>query len=96
MCFKLLKSSVGKKYVMAVTGIFLSLFVIAHLLGNLQIFLGPEALNEYADVKQTPKETTNAGQGEFHLKRVRIVLLTTTTAREAPPRVNREVGVMKS
>ena len=48
MCFELLKSSLGKKYVMAVTGVFLSLFVIAHLLGNLQIFLGPEALNGYA------------------------------------------------
>ena len=49
MCFEILKSSVGKKVVMAVTGVFLSLFVIAHLLGNLQIFLGPEALNEYAE-----------------------------------------------
>ena len=49
MCFKLLKSSVGMKYVMAVTGIFLSLFVIAHLLGNLQIFLGPDALNGYSE-----------------------------------------------
>ena len=49
MCFKLLKSSLGKKYVMAVTGILLSFFVIGHLLGNLQIFLGADALNEYAE-----------------------------------------------
>lgn len=33
---------------MAISGIALILFVIAHLAGNLQIFLGPEALNSYA------------------------------------------------
>jgi len=42
----LLGSSVGKKLVMAVTGIVLSLFVLGHMAGNLQAFLpnGPEAL----------------------------------------------------
>jgi succinate dehydrogenase / fumarate reductase, cytochrome b subunit len=49
MCFEMLSSSVGRKYAMAVTGILLSLFVVAHLLGNLQIFLGPEALNAYSE-----------------------------------------------
>ena len=44
----LLKSSVGKKIVMAITGIVLSLFVLGHMAGNLQIFLGPEAFNGYA------------------------------------------------
>ena len=33
---------------MAVTGLLLYLFVIAHLLGNLQIFAGPDKLNGYA------------------------------------------------
>lgn len=42
------KSSLGKKYWMAVTGLFLMVFVVAHLLGNLQIFLGPEWMNAYA------------------------------------------------
>lgn len=42
-------SSLGRKYVMAVTGILLFLFVIVHMLGNLQIFLGPAAINEYAE-----------------------------------------------
>ena len=45
---KLLKSSVGRKYVMAVTGIFLFGFVVVHMLGNLQIYLGQDALNDYA------------------------------------------------
>ena len=43
-----LKSSVGAKFVVAITGLMLFGFLIAHLLGNLQIFLGPEALNNYA------------------------------------------------
>jgi succinate dehydrogenase / fumarate reductase cytochrome b subunit len=35
--------------IVAVTGIVLILFVIGHLLGNLQIFLGPEWINSYAE-----------------------------------------------
>src|SRR5438132_6511020 len=42
------RSSLGKKYVMAITGLGLFIFVIGHMAGNLQIFLGPEKLNAYA------------------------------------------------
>lgn len=41
-------SSIGKKSVVAVTGIALVLFVIGHLLGNLTFFFGPNAINSYA------------------------------------------------
>lgn len=41
------KTSIGKKVVMAVTGIVLLGFVIGHLLGNLQIFLGEQKLDDY-------------------------------------------------
>ena len=41
-------TTVGKKVVMAVTGIVLFGFVIAHMAGNLQYFAGREALNHYA------------------------------------------------
>lgn len=41
------QSTNGKKAVMAVTGAILFLFVIGHLLGNLQIFEGPARLNAY-------------------------------------------------
>jgi succinate dehydrogenase / fumarate reductase cytochrome b subunit len=41
-------SSLGKKYVMALTGIALFLFVIGHLVGNLQVFGAPDAINTYA------------------------------------------------
>jgi succinate dehydrogenase / fumarate reductase cytochrome b subunit len=42
-------SSVGKKMIVAITGIILILFVFGHLLGNLQIFLGPEWINGYSE-----------------------------------------------
>jgi len=42
------RSSIGKKFVVAVTGVILILFVIGHLLGNLQIFLGPDWINGYS------------------------------------------------
>lgn len=41
------RSTVGKKFFIATTGIILFLFVLLHMIGNLQIFLGPEKLNDY-------------------------------------------------
>lgn len=41
------QSTNGKKVVMAVTGCILFLFVIGHLLGNLQVFEGPARINAY-------------------------------------------------
>src|ERR1700704_5775103 len=43
------RSSVGRKMIVAATGVILILFVIGHLLGNLQIFLGPAWINSYAE-----------------------------------------------
>jgi succinate dehydrogenase / fumarate reductase cytochrome b subunit len=40
-------STIGRKVVMAVTGLVLFGFVFVHMLGNLQVYLGPEALNHY-------------------------------------------------
>ena len=42
------RSSIGKKILMAASGLLLLGFVITHLLGNLLIFAGPDALNDYA------------------------------------------------
>jgi succinate dehydrogenase / fumarate reductase cytochrome b subunit len=44
----LFTSSIGKKFLMAVTGLVMFGFVTGHLLGNLQIFLPPEKINHYA------------------------------------------------
>lgn len=49
-------SSLGKKYIMAITGFLLFAFVIAHMLGNLQIFLGREAINRYGHFLRTTPE----------------------------------------
>src|SRR5271154_4336747 len=43
----LLATTVGKKLVMAVTGLILFGFVIAHMLGNLQVYGGAEGINAY-------------------------------------------------
>lgn len=53
---KLWQSSVGKKFVMAVSGCVLFLFVIGHMLGNLQVFVGRESINTYAHFLQSNKE----------------------------------------
>jgi len=42
------RSAIGKKAVMAVTGIFLFGWVLAHMLGNLKLYFGPEHMNAYA------------------------------------------------
>ena len=45
----LFESDVGKKAVMAVTGIVLFGFVLVHMLGNLKLYQGPEKINGYAE-----------------------------------------------
>lgn len=63
-------SSVGKKVVMGITGLILVGFVIGHMAGNLQIFMGMERYNAYAKLLQEDIiEVTWA---------VRVVLLVST------------------
>ena len=45
---RLWQSSLGKKYLMALSGIALFGFVVGHLMGNLQVFAGPDKINSYA------------------------------------------------
>ena len=65
---------VGKKVVMAVTGLVLVGFVIAHMLGNLKIFLGAETIDVYAVFLRTMGEPLFPYS--LLLWTVRIVLLT--------------------
>lgn len=46
---RIAKSSVGRKLLMAATGLALLGFVVIHLLGNLKMFFGPEEMNSYAE-----------------------------------------------
>lgn len=64
---------VGKKVVMAVTGIVLVLFVVAHMLGNLKIFIGPETIDAYAVFLRTMGEPLVPYAGMLWI--VRLVLL---------------------
>jgi uncharacterized membrane protein SpoIIM required for sporulation len=43
------RTSIGKKFIVAITGLILIGFIVGHLLGNLQIFLGPDWVNSYAE-----------------------------------------------
>jgi len=53
--FLFYQSAIGKKAVMAVTGLIGFGFVIGHMLGNLQVFLGPEVMNAYGmKLHETP------------------------------------------
>lgn len=42
-------SSVGTKLLVGITGIFLFLYLILHIVGNLMVFLGPDTFNGYSD-----------------------------------------------
>src|SRR5258708_11456268 len=46
------QSSIGKKIIVALTGLYLIVFVLGHLLGNLEIYLGQDRLNAYAQLLQ--------------------------------------------
>lgn len=50
------RTTIGKKVVMAVTGAVMVGWLLAHMLGNLQVFLGVEAFNHYAELIQSQQE----------------------------------------
>jgi succinate dehydrogenase / fumarate reductase cytochrome b subunit len=47
------RSAVGKKFVMAATGIILMGFIFAHMVGNLKMYLGAEETNHYGEFLRT-------------------------------------------
>lgn len=49
MLLTLYRSALGKKALMAVSGLILFGFVLGHMIGNLKLYLGPESLNHYAE-----------------------------------------------
>jgi len=74
----LARSLIGKKIIMAVTGLVLFVFVVGHLLGNLKVFEGPEKFNAYAEGLRTVGAPF-FGRGQL-LWTARIALLVSVAA----------------
>ena len=67
-------SSIGKKTVMAVTGLIMIAFLLLHMLGNLKIFFGPTDFNHYAGWLRTIGEPVLHGGWYLWIQRVVLVL----------------------
>lgn len=52
--FDLYGTAVGKKFVMAITGMVWMGYVLVHMVGNLKVYLGEDDLNHYAEWLRTP------------------------------------------
>ncbi|MEW1862441.1 succinate dehydrogenase cytochrome b subunit [Streptomyces sp. NPDC088194] len=71
-------STVGKKAVMAVSGLVMLLYLVAHMLGNLKIFFGADDYNGYAHWLRTLGEP--ALHYEWALWIIRVVLVVAVVA----------------
>ncbi len=49
----LINNEVGRKIIMAITGLALSMYVVIHMLGNISLFSGPDGINAYAAMLQS-------------------------------------------
>ncbi|WP_431948777.1 succinate dehydrogenase cytochrome b subunit [Actinacidiphila sp. bgisy167] len=67
-------STVGKKAVMAGTGVIMLLFLVAHMLGNLKIFFGPEEFNGYAAWLRTIGEPALHNSWYLYIQRTGLVV----------------------
>lgn len=66
-------STIGKKTVMAVSGLIMLGYLVAHMIGNLKVFFGPDEMNAYARFLRTMGEPVL--HHEWALWLVRIVLV---------------------
>jgi len=69
----LFRSAVFLKAVMAVTGVVLFGFVLAHMSGNLKVFQGPEKINEYAEFLREVGQPVLPRTGLLWILRVGLV-----------------------
>ncbi|MEI5525087.1 succinate dehydrogenase [Streptomyces brasiliscabiei] len=72
------ESSLGKKTVMAVSGLIMLAYLVVHMLGNLKIFFGPDEFNGYAHWLRTLGEPFL--HHEWALWIVRVVLVAAVVA----------------
>ncbi|MEU1803518.1 succinate dehydrogenase cytochrome b subunit [Streptomyces sp. NPDC019937] len=67
------RSTIGKKAVMAVTGLIMLAYLVAHMLGNLKVFFGPGDLNGYAHWLRTLGEPFLPYEGFLWLARIGLL-----------------------
>ncbi|ONK15066.1 succinate dehydrogenase cytochrome b subunit [Streptomyces sp. MP131-18] len=75
---RLWRSTIGKKTVMAVSGAVMLLYLIAHMVGNLKVFFGPDDMNSYAHWLRTIGEPVL--HHEWFLWIMRVALLAAVIA----------------
>src|SRR5260370_37805330 len=68
------RSAIGKKAVMAVTGIFLFGWVFLHMAGSLKVYTGPEHYNAYAQFLITMGAPLLPAKGALYIVRVLLLI----------------------
>ncbi|WP_187370125.1 succinate dehydrogenase [Streptomyces boluensis] len=89
-------SSVGKKTVMAVSGIVMLLYLVAHMIGNLKIFFGPEDINQYAHWLRTMGAPVLHHEWALWLVRIVLVLAVVAHATSAYQLSRRDIKARPS
>jgi succinate dehydrogenase / fumarate reductase cytochrome b subunit len=79
---KALSSSIGKKFVMALTGLLLCGFLVVHLAGNLLLYAGPSAYNGYAHKLHSQEWLIKIAEGGLVVLFGTHILLALRTAAE--------------
>ncbi|MFP4635220.1 MAG: succinate dehydrogenase cytochrome b subunit [Nitriliruptoraceae bacterium] len=74
MLVELYRSALGKKYVMAITGLIFMGYVLAHMFGNLKLYQGAEEFNRYAEFLRELLYPLIPHSGTLNLLRVVLVL----------------------
>lgn len=89
-----LRSTIGKKLLVGISGLALSGFVLLHMAGNLLLFAGPEAYNTYSHkLTSTPLiYVAEAGLVFFFLLHIGLVTQLTLRNRDARPEAYAERG----
>jgi succinate dehydrogenase / fumarate reductase cytochrome b subunit len=72
--FSFYRSSIGKKAVMAVTGVFLFGWIFLHMFGNLKVYYGPEHYNAYAKFLITMGAPLLPEKGALWLVRILLIV----------------------
>ncbi len=82
-----LTSSIGRKWVMGLTGAFLMVFIVVHLLGNLLLYVGFQSYNDYAHSIHSTSllYVAEAGLYTLFILHLYLALVLTRANRQARP-----------